>query len=165
MEAADGGGFGATGGSGQLLGAAADVSVTVFLPAGAPRVCGRNSGGGGGGSSDVQQCVSEQRTGAASRSLSAQTARAARANSRPGRERATGAQPAGEPCSWHAASSVKKQKKQNKSSTEKKSMKKDIGERELNQTESADFFVVERIRGAFFLKNTKGQFYRITTRR
>lgn len=152
MEAADGCGFGATGGSGQLLGAAADVSVTVFLPAGAPRVCGRNSGGGGGGgSSDVQQCVPEQRTGAASRSLSAQTARAARANSRPGRERATGAQPAGEPCSWHAASSVKRKKKERKKYNRKKSMKKDIGERELNQTESADFFF-ERIPSAFFLK-------------
>lgn len=108
MEAADGGGVGAVGGSGQLLGASADVSLTVFLSAGSPWLSGRNSGRSGGGSSDVQQCVSEQRTGAASRSLSAQTARAARANSRPWRERATGAQPAGEPYSWHAASSVKK---------------------------------------------------------
>lgn len=108
MEAADGGGVGATGRSWQLLGAAADVPVTVFLPAGPPRLCGRNSGGGGGGSSDVQQCVPEQRTGAPSRSHPAQTARAARANPWPGRERATGAQPAGEPCSRHAASPVKK---------------------------------------------------------
>lgn len=111
MEAADGGGFGAAGRSGQLLGAAANVSVTIFLPAGAPRLCGRNSGGGGGSSGDVQQCVSEQCAGAASRSHSTQTACATRANSRPGHGRPTSAQPAGESCSWHAASSVKKNNK------------------------------------------------------